>query len=296
MSGFWLWFGLASGLVYAEPRFESESAEVQLEVPEPTLQGIPVSLIEEAIAVRSLSLDQRLDRVSKLLLQRPYKVDAIGEGKAPDSDPIFRYDVFDCLTFVEEVLALTLPYDPLDAPKIRQRLRYGSDGGIDYDNRNHFMLQQWIPNGIESGILEDVTSDLGASVLMEKTVSKNTWMRWKSRSRFHLSDEQFPVGEYQLDILPTDEAMAVLHDIPKGALILTVRENRSYVPIVVTHIGFVVPSADPDRPMIRHATKMGAQPRVRNDFLDWYLEHLSNYKYWKVAGIVVLLPQEIEPR
>ena len=48
--------------------------------------------------------------------------------------------------------------------------------------------------------------------------------------------------------------------------------------------------------MIRHATKMGAQPRVRNDFLDWYLEHLSNYKYWKVAGIVVLLPQEIEPR
>ena len=65
---------------------------------------------------------------------------------------------------------------------------------------------------------------------------------------------------------------------------------------MVTHIGFVVPSADPERPMIRHATKMGAQPQVRNDFLDWYLEHLSNYKYWKVAGIVVLLPQEIEPR
>ena len=147
----------------------------------------------------SLSLDQRLDHVSKLLLQRPYQVDAIGEGKAPDSDPIFRYDVFDCLTFVEEVLALTLPYDPLDAPQIRQRLRYGPDGGIDYDNRNHFMLQQWIPNGIASGILVDVTSDLGASVLMEKTVSKSTWTRWKSRSRFHLSDEQFPVGEYQLD-------------------------------------------------------------------------------------------------
>ena len=109
-------------------------------------------------------------------------MDAIGEGKAPDGDPIFRYDVFDCLTFVEEVLALTLPYDPLDAPQIRQRLRYGPDGGIDYDNRNHFMLQQWIPNGIASGILVDVTSDLGASVLMEKTVSKNTWMRWKSRS------------------------------------------------------------------------------------------------------------------
>ena len=109
----------------------------------------------------------RIERVSRLLLQRPYQVDAIGEGKAPDSDPLFRYDVFDCLTFVEEVLALSLPVDPFDAPQIRQRLRYGSAGGIDYHNRNHFMLQQWIPNSIESGLV-DITADLGASVLMEK--------------------------------------------------------------------------------------------------------------------------------
>ena len=63
----------------------------------------------------------------------------------------------------------------------------------------------------------------------------------KSRSKFHLSDDHFPVGHYQLDAF-RDEASAVLTDIPSGALILTVRENRSYVPIVVTHIGFVVPS------------------------------------------------------
>ena len=177
MNGLWLWLWLTSGLVFAEPSADTPSEKIEQEVPEHTIQGIPISLVDEAIAARTLSLDQRIERVSRLLLQRPYQVDAIGEGKAPDSDPLFRYDVFDCLTFVEEVLALSLPVDPFDAPQIRQRLRYGSAGGIDYHNRNHFMLQQWIPNSIESGILVDITADLGASVLMEKNVSKNTWMR-----------------------------------------------------------------------------------------------------------------------
>ena len=278
---------LAAGVAWAEP---------DTEAPVPTINGIPLELVEIARETLEDPLWQRMRAISQPLKGLPYQVDAIGEGTGPDPDPVVRYDVFDCLTLVEEVLALGLPYDPLDAPQVRQTLRYGPDAGMTYENRNHFMLQQWIPNNIANGVLKDITGELGTPVVMDKTVTTRTWTNWKRRSGFHLTDEQFPTGSYSLSVLPLDQALEAVPRIPPGALILTVRDNRSYVPIVVTHIGFVIPSDDPDRPLMRHATKMGAEPRVRDDFLDWYVEHLANYRYWKVAGIVVLMPQEIEPR
>ena len=234
--------------------------------------------------------------ISQPLKGLPYQVDPVGEGAGPDPDPVARYDVFDCLTFVEEVMALGLPVDPASAPEVRTALRYGPSGEVTYENRNHFMMHQWIPHNIKNGMLADITTDLGTTVKMTKVVESRTWTRWKSRPRFLLSDDQFPVGEFSLDVLPLDQALLSLSSIPPGALVLTIRENRSYVPIVVTHIGFVVASDDPERPLLRHATKMGSEPRVRDDFLQWYFEHLQNYRYWKVAGVVVLMPQEFEPR
>jgi len=258
--------------------------------------GIPVELVERAKESANQPLWERMRAVSTPLKGTPYQVDAAGEGWGPDPDPPVRYDAFDCLTFVEEVLALTIPADPLSAPLVRNALRYGPSGEISYENRNHFMLHQWIPHNIRGGLLVDITTELGPTVLMQKSVSTNTWNRWKSRPKFALTDDQLPTGSYELNVLPLDVALEEVGNFPPGALVITVRENRSYVPIVVTHIGFVIPSDDPERPLMRHATKMGSEPRVRDDFLDWYLEHLANYRYWKVAGVVVLMPQEASHR
>ena len=65
--------------------------------------------------------------------------------------------------------------------------------------------------------------------------------------------------------------------------------------IVVTHLGFKVPSP-PEVPLMRHATRMGKQPRVRNERLAWYLEHVQWYHHWPVDGVTVLMPQEYGPR
>ena len=269
--------GLVAGLAWANPADDA---------------AIPTELMDIARESSDLPLGDRMRAISQPLKGLPYQVDPIGEGAGPDPDPVTRYDVFDCLTFVEEVLALGLPVDPAFASELRQSLRYGPEAEVSYENRNHFMLHQWIPNNIANGLLVDITTELGSTVRMSKTVETRTWTRWKSRSRFMLTDEQLPVGLFELDILPLDQALLSLSSLPPGALIITVRENRSYVPIVVTHIGFVVASDDPERPLMRHATKMGSEPRVRDDFLQWYFEHLQNYKYWKVAGVVVLMPQE----
>ncbi len=96
-------------------------------------------------------------------------------------------------------------------------------------------------------------------------------------------------------MLAPGAALAGIDCIPDGALILTVRTSRPGVPIVVTHLGFKLPSEGPV-PLMRHATRMGAEPRVRDERLAWYLEHLESYTNWEVAGIAVLEPIEPGPR
>src|SRR5262245_55177664 len=102
---------------------------------------IPAEVLAVATAVRNRPLPERMGAVSSALLGRPYVSDPMGEGVLPDADPFARYDAFDCLTFAEEVLALTLAPDPVHAAEVRASLRYG-DEPRDYVHRRHFMELQ----------------------------------------------------------------------------------------------------------------------------------------------------------
>jgi len=255
---------------------------------------VPLELITIAREVRHAPLGERMRAVSEPLMGRPYLEGGTGEGVAPDDDPPVRYDVFDCLTLVEEVLALTLGPDPSSAPTIRNALRY-ADGEPTYSARNHFMLQEWVPHNLENGLLKDITAEVGETHLVRKEVDADTWRKWRRRGLFALADDRLPTGTFQLQVLSLGAAAEALDRIPDGALLLTVRQSRSGVPIVVTHLGFKIPST-PEIPLMRHATKMGEEPRVRDDRLRWYVEHLRWYANWPVEGITVLMPQELRPR
>jgi len=253
---------------------------------------VPEEVLQAAIDARDLPLGERMERISRPMLGMPYLVDAIGEGTEPDVDPPARYDVYDCLTFVEEVLALAMPADPRSAPMIRSQLRY-TNGEPGYSSRRHFMLEQWIPENIASGWLKDITAEFGETHLIEKQVTPRTWAAWKHRRKFQLTDSQLPTGHYTLPVLSLDAAIAAADQIPPGALILTVRRSRDHIPIVVTHVGFVIPSDS--EPRMRHATKMGRRV-VRDERLAWYFDHVRWYDWWQVEGISILMPQEIGPR
>ena len=69
---------------------------------------LPEAVREAAVDSRNLPLAERIDRVSESMLGHPYVNDPLGEGRGVDRDPPVRYDAYDCLTFVEEVLALSL--------------------------------------------------------------------------------------------------------------------------------------------------------------------------------------------
>jgi hypothetical protein len=284
--------GLASATDFSEADVPSTEEATPAILPQPPVGQIPKDVLEAAREAARLPLPERMHRISDALLNRPYAIDPLGEGTGIDADPLARYDVFDCLTFTEEVLALALAGDPADAARVRNHLRYG-EGPRDYVHRRHFMELQWIPDNIAAGWLVDTTRDYGTPVYMEREVTAETWRSWGSRAQFAHRDEELPVGPMRLTVLPLSTAIEVHKAIRPGSILLTVREDRSWKPIWVSHVGFLIPGKE--GPILRHATKMGGGSS-RDHTLTWYLNHLTTYANWKVKGIAILEPVDFGPR
>lgn len=285
--------GLAMGDALADPGAFDDGEEVRGPVAPSLGAPIPAEVLAAAVDTARRPLPERMGAVSAALLRRPYVSDPMGEGQPPDADPLARYDAFDCLTFAEEVLALSLAGDPLHAADVRSALRYGQ-GPRDYAHRRHFMELQWIPGVVADGWMVDTTASYGEVVTLDKEVTADTWKGWSSRAKFALADSELPTGRMHLDVLPLDEAVRVAAEIRPGSLILTVRTDRPGVPLWVTHVGLLVPDAA-GKPVLRHATKIGGGG-TRDHGLPWYLEHVRGYPRWPVLGIAVLEPVDALPR
>ncbi|MBT3218724.1 MAG: DUF1460 domain-containing protein [Proteobacteria bacterium] len=277
-----------------EPAEETAGSgkEISPEAQPSPMGAVPLSVVEAAHTSHQLTLAHRMKAVSEPMLDAPYVTDPLGEGEGIDADPPARYDVFDCLTFVEEVMALSLAGDPVHSAQIRQSLRYGELPPT-YTNRHHFMELQWIPQNLAANWLRDTTDEYGETIEFSRKVTLALWRNWGRRSLFAHSDDQLPVGEMSLKVLPLDQAREIVDQIPPGSLIFTVRDDRPWIPLWITHVGFTIPA---EEPTIRHASRMKSSMRVRDHSLKWYLDHLATYVNWKTAGITIMEPVEPGPR
>lgn len=250
---------------------------------------IPAEIIAIKETHKGREIGEQMKALTIPLLGMEYLIDAAGEEKEPDLDPIVRYDAFDCLTFVEEAMALAIGENESETERIRRDLRY-QGASIDYEERNHFMLSQWIPNAIEKGYLVDITHTIGETHLVSKTIEAKTWAHWRGRHKYPFTIEQYPTGTYNLGVLSLDAAIENVQKIPEGALVVVIRQNKEYNPLLITHLGFVVKYSDTDI-RIRHATKM-AGGTVKDNYLTWYLDYIRYYNRWPVEGVIILEPQD----
>jgi hypothetical protein len=99
------------------------------------------------------SAASRIDAFSSHLLGQPYKSNPlIGSASTPE---VFTasLDGFDCVTYIETVLALALA-SKADFTEWLRKIRY-QKGRIQWDRRNHYMTA-WIRNNIHEGILKPI--------------------------------------------------------------------------------------------------------------------------------------------
>lgn len=250
----------------------------------------PAAAIAAVREVQARPVGERIEAATRAFLGLPYLLDGTGEGGGIDPDPPARYDRWDCMTLTEEALGMALAGDPVEAATIRDALRY--HGKPAYESRNHFMEAEWIPRGIASGLIEDITDRVGHARTLTHDVTLQTFHSWRHLRFFHLPDELLPVGAWSLRYLDLAEAYDAAPRIPPGAIVVTLRVERTWAPVVTSHVSLAIPGKN--GPMMRHASKMGRQI-VRDDKLDWYMEHLRDYVNWPALGVTVLLPREQGP-
>ncbi len=111
-------------------------------------RGINRRRVEQLLsrARRGLSIGVRIGILSQQFLGRPYKSNPlIGSS---DSDEVFiaSLDGFDCVTYIETVLALARAYTLADFAAQLRGMRYDR-GIVKWDRRNHYMTD-WIRNNL----------------------------------------------------------------------------------------------------------------------------------------------------
>ncbi|MDF1655567.1 MAG: DUF1460 domain-containing protein [Coxiellaceae bacterium] len=162
---------------------------------------------------------QRLQFFSQAFLGCPYVGGACGEGDCGEFDqsPVYRTDVFDCVTYINMVLALWLAKDWDDfADKILCVNYYKSNPS--YLTRFHFMSVDWNVQNALNNIVEDITYTIvdknNQPVIEEATcmIEKPRWLSFRSLEDIKLL-EHIDEHEAKNRLLELHQQAAFYHDI-----------------------------------------------------------------------------------
>jgi cell wall-associated NlpC family hydrolase len=97
-----------------------------------------------------------MESISGRFLGYPYVANGlIGSANTPE---VFNDSLhaFDCVTYIESVIALAYAGKPGNFSSILKKLRY-EDGKVAWNRRNHYMTQ-WLRNNVRSGLIDRVAS------------------------------------------------------------------------------------------------------------------------------------------
>ncbi len=137
-------------------------------------QGEPLSP-QDAAFVRGLlgelrgerSVRRRAKLVSARFLGRPYLLNPlIGTAETPERF-VIRFDGFDCVTYIETVLALAHARDVEDFVARVRAIRY-EDGVVEWRKRLHYTTE-WAAWQVRQGLLRDMTLGEG-TIAAKKTL------------------------------------------------------------------------------------------------------------------------------
>lgn len=192
----------------------------------------------------------RFVQATALFLGTPYVNGPLGEGEAggPDPDPRCDFGHVDCVTFLEQSLALAVadPQRPGSYAAALDAIRY-RDGIVGYATRNHYMVLDWIP--ANAWLVRDVTPEVGKGRLhrVERTIDRAAFLREHgAEPRPGLDDAR----TLSIDFIPSGELAAVAPSIRSGDLVLWIGNVES---IFVVHTGLAVRGPDGEL-LLRHGS------------------------------------------
>jgi hypothetical protein len=265
--------------------------------------------------IPQLSMYSTPDKIalfSNVLVGKPYQTEPLGEGDLGEYSqaPLFRFDRFDCETFVDIVLALSYAKQDSDFLPTINHIRY-YNGEVSFATRNHFTDVDWIPNNIAAGFIYNITDKVAGTLLPLQTqtvyINKQEWYAHLPLSRIKINgltvgQKQFLLeklrmqGQYlQNKSVSTRYLLArdilahendIFKRIPQGAIIFIIRPNYPFLQRIdtelsIAHMGFAI--RDKQQLYFRHASSM--YKKVVNVPFQQYLQFIS--KQDKANGILI---------
>lgn len=293
--------------------------------PAPTHQHSPVQNLKTLFAKPlPTTMAERLEYFSRALLGQPYLLGALGEGEngVYDTSPLYRFDGFDCETFVDTVLALALSHNAETFAQCINRIRY-KNGIVNFTTRNHFASLDWNLNNQEQYFLKDISKTFrdaqGKPVykIARARIDKSAWYQKLPLSRLRIATEDktilrsklkalhqegqhFNVVEAILPYIPLTALFntkgqantALFQQIPNGAIVEIVRPNWDLTDAIgthlnVSHLGFVFWQGQ--RAIFREASSVHHKT-IDVDLIAYLREYLDSPTV-KGINIQVVLPK-----
>ncbi|MGQ0720307.1 MAG: N-acetylmuramoyl-L-alanine amidase-like domain-containing protein [Candidatus Eiseniibacteriota bacterium] len=203
---------------------------------EPSAGSAP-EWIRHAEQLAAERLTDRFVEATALFLGTPYFDGPLGEGDAggPDPDPRFDFSRADCVTYLEQALALALatPSDEASFLAALDAIRYAG-GRPDFGARNHYMFRDWAP--ANAWLVEDVTAAVGGerTRVVRRTIDRAKFLREHGAEPVPGRDDP---GVIEERIIPGEAATQVEAAIRSGDLVFWVGRGEA---IDVVHTGLAV--------------------------------------------------------
>jgi hypothetical protein len=267
---------LLSGLVLCQTALAAIPIQV-IPTYNPNQIDNAINQLYQAPASHADNLLTRLDFDSAYFIGKPYQLFPLGEGPTGEFDksPLYRADSFDCLTYVNTVIALAHAKNLSQFQQVFKQVSY-KNGQVNFIDRNHFVSSDWNANNAQAGLVRDITAQIhdnqGQSLAQYSNtlIDKPNWYRHMSPSRIKLFQYPGDKAAWQLWQYMQAQAkqvkavrvatayipmqalftngqpnMALFNQIPSGSIIEIVRPNLDLTQLIgthldVTHIGFAI--------------------------------------------------------
>lgn len=210
----------------------------------------------------STDFDSRLESVAHAALGTPYADSPLGEGPdgTHDRDPLMDLGRVDCVTFIEQSIALAHASSYQEAFDTLQRIRY-KDGIIDYERRNHFFIADWIANNT---FCTDLSQTLGVETTpLTRTISRRGFF---DRTKAPELGRDIPDQVMTIRYVPLAQAVEAERKLPSPCLIVFVGRTDW---LFALHCGLFVRDASGKGTLLHASSRQGkvvAQPLP--DYLD----------------------------
>jgi cell wall-associated NlpC family hydrolase len=212
------------------------------------------------------SIGSRIDLLSSHFLGRSYKSDPL-IGSAHTAEVFTAsFDGFDCVTYIETIVALARASNVDDFTEWLRKLRY-ERGHIQWQRRNHYMTF-WIRNNVREGIVRRVSIPAVPTLTRERVLNVVPGL-----------DPQ----RTRVKCVPKQAVPQLQRHLQTGDLIFFASTRKH---LDVFHAGIIV--RDSEKVFMRHASR--SQGLVVQQELSEFLN--AN----RIAGVIVVRPQPVSQR